>query len=73
MLTIIGLNHSAIKYFNQLVSEGMEKFPLLTQQRKQILEKFMELLYFFKDEQHIVATLNSKLALPNEKAVMWAI
>ena len=33
----------------------------------------MEVLYFFKDEQHITATLSSKLKLPNEKAVMWVV
>lgn len=73
VLRIISLSHSATKYFNQLVAEGLEKFPQLTQQRKQVLEKFMEILYFFKEDQNIVATLNSKLSLLNEKAVMWVI
>ena len=54
-----------IKYFNQLVSEGLEKFPILTQQRKVVLERFMEVLYYFKEEQHIIATLSSKINHPN--------
>ena len=49
ILLIIQKNSCVIKYFNQLVSEGLEKFPILTQQRKVVLEKFMEVLYFFKD------------------------
>jgi hypothetical protein len=33
----------------------------------------MEILYYFKEDPNIAATLNSKLSLPNEKAVMWVI
>jgi hypothetical protein len=44
VLKIIGLNRDTIKYFNKLVCEGLEKFPIMTQQRKQILEKFMDIL-----------------------------
>lgn len=65
VLLIISLSQSSTKYFNQLLSEGLEKFPLLTQQRKQVLEKFMEFLYFFKDDPGIATTLGSKLSLPN--------
>jgi hypothetical protein len=32
------------KLFNKLVVEGLERFPLLTQQRKIVLEKFLEIL-----------------------------
>lgn len=35
--SIIEIDKSSTKYFNQLISEGLEKFPQLTQQRKQVL------------------------------------
>ena len=33
----------------------------------------MDVLYYCKEDPHIATTLNSKLSLPNEKSVMWAI
>lgn len=36
-VTILRLDHKTGKLFNKLVVEGLEKFPLLTQQRKTVL------------------------------------
>lgn len=49
------------KQFNKLVIEGLEKFPLLTQLRKQVLEKFLEIIELSKID---AATLSNRLDLP---------
>lgn len=53
-----------------LVDKGVEYFPLLSQQRKAILEKFLDVLELCKIE---AAFLKNKLNLPHEKSVMYVI
>ncbi len=53
-----------------LVDKGIEFFPLLSQQRKAILEKFLDILELSKIEPSF---LKNKLNLPHEKSVMYVI
>lgn len=67
---ILKLDAGTHKMFNKLVCEGLEKFPLVTQQRKLILEKFLDILELCRVDAN---TLLNRLSLPQEKSVMFVI
>lgn len=67
---ILRLGAASGKHFNELAWEGLEKFPLVSQQRKQILQKFLDILELCKVDSSVLA---NRLALPQEKSLMFVI
>ena len=58
------------KQFHKLIDQGLDKFPLRSSKRKEIVDKFADIILCAGVEANV---LNHKLNHPNEKCIMFVL